>query len=51
MEKDSTQGSLLGLLGAVAFVFILANFAKVLGYVQGLVAAKGSGSPSVGRRR
>ena len=40
VEKENTQGSLLGLLEAVAFVFILANFAKVLGYVQSLVAHK-----------
>ena len=53
VEKDNAQGSLPGLLGAVAFVFILANFAKVFGYVQGLVAAapKGSASPSMARRR
>ncbi|KAL5494365.1 hypothetical protein EMCRGX_G015685 [Ephydatia muelleri] len=51
VEKENTQGSLLGLLGAVAFVFILANFPKVLGYVQGLVAPRGSASPSTGRKR
>ena len=53
MEKENTQGSLLGLLGAVAFVFILANFAKVFGYLQGLLVPRGGSgsSPSMGRRR
>ena len=53
IEKENTQGSLLGLLGAVAFVFIVANFAKVFGYLQRLLVPRGGSgiSPSMGRRR